>query len=247
MIFIKCLITIVTLSIVLIGCSYSKQKLTSNHIFFITYTTAQTNLQKGNFKTAIQQLELLDNAYPFGPYSQQVQLDLIYAYYKSSNFLIAQTYVDRFIRLNPSHPNIDYIFYMRGLIDMAMDENTLQEFFGIDRSDCNPEYAEQSFQDFSKLIKCYKHSEYASDAIRRLIYLMERLAKYDLSVARYYIKRRAYIATINRVEMMLRNYPNTQAVRNALPLMQYAYIKINLNSQANKVAKIITENNINTK
>ncbi|SQB41890.1 outer membrane protein assembly complex subunit YfiO [Citrobacter koseri] len=99
------------------------------------YATAQQKLQDGNWKQAITQLEALDNRYPFGPYSQQVQLDLIYAYYKNADLPLAQAAIDRFIRLNPTHPNIDYVMYMRGLTNMALDDSALQGFFGVDRSD----------------------------------------------------------------------------------------------------------------
>lgn len=98
-------------------------------------------LQDGNFKGAITQLEALDNRYPFGPYSQQVQLDLIYAYYKAADLPMAQASIDRFMRLNPTHPNIDYVMYMRGLTDMALDDSALQGFFGVDRSDRDPQHS----------------------------------------------------------------------------------------------------------
>lgn len=199
-------------------------------------------MQDGNFKAAITQLEALDNRYPFGPYSQQVQLDLIYAYYKSADLPMAQASIDRFMRLNPTHPNIDYVLYMRGLTDMALDDSALQGFFGIDRSDRDPEHARQAFRDFSQLVQRYPNSQYSADATKRLVYLKDRLAKYELSVAQYYTKRGAYVAVVNRVENMLRNYPDTQATRDALPLMENAYKQMNLTAQADKVAKIIAEN-----
>ncbi|MCE1713874.1 outer membrane protein assembly factor BamD, partial [Enterobacter hormaechei] len=104
-------------------------------------------LQEGNYKLAIKQLESLDNRYPFGPYSQQVQLDLIYAYYKSAEYPLALASIDRFMRLNPTHPNVDYVLYMRGLISQALDDSPLQGFFGIDRSNRDPEHARAAFRD----------------------------------------------------------------------------------------------------
>lgn len=237
----KYLVAAATLSLALAGCSSSKDAVPDNPPSEI-YATAQQKLQDGNFKAAITQLEALDNRYPFGPYSQQVQLDLIYAYYKSADLPMAQASIDRFMRLNPTHPNIDYVLYMRGLTDMALDDSALQGFFGVDRSDRDPEHARQAFRDFSQLVQRYPNSQYSADATKRLVYLKDRLAKYELSVAQYYTKRGAYVAVVNRVEMMLRNYPDTQATRDALPLMKNAYKQMNLTAQADKVAKIIADN-----
>ncbi|MDR7344486.1 outer membrane protein assembly factor BamD [Pantoea alhagi] len=206
------------------------------------YATAQQKLQDGNFKGAITQLEALDNRYPFGPYAQQVQLDLIYAYYKNADLPMAQAAIDRFMRLNPTHPNIDYVLYMKGLTDMALDDSALQGFFGIDRSDRDPEHARAAFRDFSQLLRNWPSSQYATDARKRLVYLKDRLAKYELSVAQFYTKREAYVAVVNRVEQMLKDYPDTQATRTALPLMENAYRKLQLTAQADKVAKVIAAN-----
>ncbi|CRY54293.1 outer membrane protein assembly complex subunit YfiO [Yersinia intermedia] len=237
----KYLVAAATLSLVLTGCSSNKDVVPDNPPSEL-YATAQQKLQDGNFKGAITQLEALDNRYPFGPYSQQVQLDLIYAYYKSADLPLAQASIDRFMRLNPTHPNIDYVLYMRGLTDMALDDSALQGFFGIDRSDRDPQHAKAAFRDFNQLIQSYPNSQYATDAQKRLVFLKNRLAKHELAVAQYYTKRGAYIAVVNRVEQMLRDYPDTQATRDALPLMENAYKQLQLNAEADKVAKIIAAN-----
>ncbi|AJI83997.1 outer membrane protein assembly factor BamD [Yersinia enterocolitica] len=237
----KYLVAAATLSLVLTGCSSNKDVVPDNPPSEL-YATAQQKLQDGNFKGAITQLEALDNRYPFGPYSQQVQLDLIYAYYKSADLPLAQASIDRFMRLNPTHPNIDYVLYMRGLTDMALDDSALQGFFGIDRSDRDPQHAKAAFRDFNQLIQSYPNSQYATDAQKRLMFLKNRLAKHELAVAQYYTKRGAYVAVVNRVEQMLRDYPDTQATRDALPLMENAYKQLQLNAQADKVAKIIAAN-----
>ena len=122
----KYLVAAATLSLFLAGCSGSKEEVPDNPPNEI-YATAQQKLQDGNWRQAITQLEALDNRYPFGPYSQQVQLDLIYAYYKNADLPLAQAAIDRFIRLNPTHPNIDYVMYMRGLI-LNMHELRLVTF-----------------------------------------------------------------------------------------------------------------------
>lgn len=237
----KYLLTTAILSLVLVGCSSNKNSVPDDPPAKI-YAAAQQKLQEGNFSGAITQLEALDNRYPFGPYSQQVQLDLIYAYYKTTDFPLAQTTIDRFIRLNPTHPNIDYVLYLRGLTDMALDDSDLQKFFGIDRSNRDPEYARMAFRDFTQLGQHYPKSQYVADATKRLIFLKERLAKHDLAIAQYYTERGAYVAVVNRVESMLLNYPDTQATHTALSLMEAAYQQLNLQKQAQKVAKIIAAN-----
>ena len=222
----KYLVAAATLSLFLAGCSGSKEEVPDNPPNEI-YATAQQKLQDGNWRQAITQLEALDNRYPFGPYSQQVQLD-------------------RFIRLNPTHPNIDYVMYMRGLTNMALDDSALQGFFGVDRSDRDPQHARAAFSDFSKLVRGYPNSQYTTDATKRLVFLKDRLAKYEYSVAEYYTERGAWVAVVNRVEGMLRDYPDTQATRDALPLMENAYRQMQMNAQAEKVAKIIAANSSNT-
>lgn len=229
------------LAVTLAGCSNTKETVPDVPPSEL-YANAQAKLQDGNFREAITQLEALDNRYPFGPYSQQVQLDLIYAYYKSADLALAMASIDRFLRLNPTSPQADYVLYMRGLTDMAYDNNLLHGIFGIDRSDRSPDHARQAYRDFTMLIQRYPDSQYAADAHARLVFLKNRLAKHELSVAEYYTKRSAYVAVINRVEQMLRDYPDTQAAREALPLMENAYQQLGLTAEAAKVAKLIAAN-----
>jgi outer membrane protein assembly factor BamD len=234
----KYLVAAATLSLALVGCSGSNEQVPDNPPNEI-YATAQQKLQDGNWKQAITR-------YPFGPYSQQVQLDLIYAYYKNADLPLAQAAIDRFIRLNPTHPNIDYVMYMRGLTNMALDDSALQGFFGVDRSDRDPQHARDAFNDFSKLVRGYPNSQYITDATKRLVFLKDRLSKYEYSVAEYYTRRGAWVAVVNRVEGMLRDYPDTQATRDGLKLMENAYRQMQMNAQAEKVAKIIAANSSNT-
>lgn len=240
MTFIKHLVTTAIFGLALSGCS--KKGVVPDQPASDIYALTQKALSEGNFREAITQLEALDTRFPFGGYSQQVQLDLIYAYYKSDQLALAQASIERFMRLNPTSPNIDYVLYLKGLTEMSLDENRLQSFFGVNRSDRDPEYAQMAFRDFKHLIEYYPNSPYLEDAQKRLVFLKDRLAEYDLAVAQYYTKREAYVATINRVEEMLKNYPDTQATRVALPLMEKAYQKLQLHEQAAKVAQLISAN-----
>lgn len=189
---------------------------------------AQTALAKTNYETAAELLEALDTRYPFGPYSQQAQLDLIYAFYKEHNTAKALANIDRFIRNNPTHPSLDYVHYMRGLTNMAADYNFFQQLVGMKRYDRDPEFARQAFNDFNTLLKRYPNSQYAADAHQRLVSLKNNLALYELSVARYYIKREAYIAAINRARYIVENFSDTPQATMALEVMEEGYQSLEL-------------------
>ncbi|MFS1537833.1 MAG: outer membrane protein assembly factor BamD [Candidatus Phlomobacter fragariae] len=241
MIPIKYLLAAAALSLLITGCSSNKDTIPESSPTDI-YTSSQEKLQNGNYKGAIKLLETLDNLYPFGPYAQQAQLDMIYAYYKSAELPLTIAIIDRFIRLNPTHPNIDYALYMHGLTAQALDDSTAQDFFCINRSDRDPQHTIVAFRDFSQLVRFYPNSLYATDASKRLAFLKERLAKHELFIIKYYNKRGAYVAVINRTGQMLKNYPDTQSTRNALKYMEIAYNKLGLTQEKNKVAELISAN-----
>lgn len=238
---IKYLLAATVLGLLVTGCSNNKDTIQENSHTNI-YTRSQEELQNGNYKRAIKLLETLDNNYPFGPYAQQAQLDMIHIYYKLADIPLAVAIIDRFIRLNPTHPNIDYVLYMSGLIAQKLDDNALQDFFGIDRSDRDPRHAIMAFRDFSQLIRFYPNSFYVTDASKRLACLKERLANYELAIVKYYNEHRAYVAVINRTEQMIKNYPDTQSTRNALKYMGIAYNELGLSQEKNKIAKLIAAN-----
>ncbi|WP_392561711.1 outer membrane protein assembly factor BamD [Orbus sturtevantii] len=210
------------------------------------YAIAEQELQSGNLKTSIANLEALDKAYPFGPYSQQVQLDLIYAYYKSGDLPVAIASIDRFLKLNPTHPNVDWVIYIRGLANMAQDDNQIQGWFNVDRADRETSYAKAAFKDFSHLVSNYPNSPYSYDAEKRLVFLKERLAKYQLRVAQYYTERGAYVAVVNRVNDMLITFPDTDSAKHGLVLMRNAYNQLGLSEEAEKTDKLIEANIGNT-
>lgn len=192
------------------------------------YSDAQQALQSANYEEATEILEALDSRYPFGPHSDQVQLDLIYAYYKRDEIALALANIDRFLRLNPAHENLDYLYYLRGLTHMATDQQFFQNLFGIDRYDRDPSHSLQAFKDFKHLIKFYPESPYALDAQQRMVFIKDRLARYEIAIAKWYIERDAYIAAINRSKLVLNNYPNTEAVEDALGIMIIAYDELDL-------------------
>ncbi len=206
------------------------------------YGSAQQALQSGSWVTAIERLEALDSRYPFGAYSEQVQLDLIYAYYKNDDLALGEATIDRFTRLNPTHEKADWVLYMRGLTHMAQDRSFMHDVFDIDRHDRDPEPARQAFRDFKRLLDRYPASQYAADAKARLVYLKNRLANYELAAADFYIRREAWVAAVNRCQQIQRLYPDTEAARQSLPLMQTAYEKLGLETPAEHAQRLIDLN-----
>ncbi|WP_199609178.1 outer membrane protein assembly factor BamD [Flocculibacter collagenilyticus] len=193
------------------------------------YQDAKETLEAGLHTKAIQLLTALNSRYPFGPFSKQAQLDLIYAYYKVGDVAQATATIDRFVRLNPNHPDLDYVTYMRGVVNMEASENAFQEFFGIDRADRDASTVRESFKDFQKVTQLYPDSKYAADAKKRMAFLLNKLARRELMIAEYYTNRGAHLAAANRGKYVLENYPNSPHVEQALEIMIESYGILGLN------------------
>ncbi len=206
------------------------------------YAEAQQSLEVGRWTTAIEKLEAIDSRYPFGAYSQQVQLDLIFAYYKNQDWALTLASINRFMRLNPTHEKMDWVLYMRGLTYMAQDSSMMHDVFGIDRSDRDPAPVKSAFNDFKKLLQRYPQSQYASDAKLRMHALKNRLADYELAVADYYLRREAWIAAVERSQELQKSYPDTEAARRSLKIELAAYQKLGLTEAIEHTEKLIQLN-----
>ena len=206
------------------------------------YQQAQESLDMGNMLKATKLLEAIESRYPFGPQATQVQLDLIYAYYRQSNSEQALASIDRFLRLNPTHPDIDYIYYMRGLANMQSDQNMFHDMLSIDRSDRDPQYAIQAFKDFKQLLVARPHSHYSADAKQRMVALKNRLARHQLTVANYYLDRQIYVAAINRAKDILATFNDTEYTKGALEVMIASYKALNQNDLADKSQLVLDAN-----
>ncbi len=206
------------------------------------YQQAQQNMQAGNFSAASNTLSALDSRYPFGPLSHQVQLDLIYSYYKSGKIDETVATIDRFIRLNPNHSDIDYAFYMRGLVNMEADSNLFQELMNIDRDDRDPAKSRQAFDDFRRLIQQYPDSKYAADARKRMMYIKNRLASYEIAIAKFYMRREAYVAAANRGRYVIEHFPDSDQVQRALEIMVSSYEELGLTELRDNAMKTLKLN-----
>ena len=206
------------------------------------YQDATTALESANYEKAAEILEALDSRYPFGPHAEQVQLDLIYTYYKTEDVALATANIDKFIRLNPTHPDLDYLYYMRGLVNLSLDEQFFQKLYGVDRSDRDQSHSRKAFKAFNKILKDYPQSQYAKDARQRMVFLKSRLARYEISIADWYLERDAYIAAINRAKVVLNTYPNTLAVEDALQIMILAYRELGLETPEKNALTVLKLN-----
>ena len=206
------------------------------------YASAKAAMKNGNFGGAAQTLSDLDSRYPFGELSHQVQLDLIYSYYKSGDSAQALATIDRFLRLNPNHKDVDYAYFMRGLTNMESDDNLFQSLLNIDRSDRDPSASREAFNDFRQLLNKYPESKYATDAQKRMVYIKTRLAKYEVAIARFYMRREAYVAAANRGQYVLEYYPDTGMVQEALEIMVSCYDQLGLEQLKQNTIKILKLN-----
>ncbi|WED27170.1 outer membrane protein assembly factor BamD [Vibrio sp. DW001] len=227
----------------LFGCS-SSDEIVPDVPASELYTDAQSSLRSGNWLTAVEKLEALDSRYPFGPYSEQVQLDLIYAYYKNGDLPLALATIERFSRLNPTHTKMDWVLYMRGLSHMAQDQNYMHNIFNIDRSDRDPEPVKSAFADFKRLLQRYPNSAFAADAQKRMYALKNRLANYDLASADFYLRREAWIAAINRSQELQKTYPDTEAARKSLEIQLEAYQQLGLTEAVARTKELMKLNPI---
>jgi len=240
---VKALLVAVSLSIV--GCSSSDNTKIENvpdKSATALFADARQALDGGLYQKAIQLLSAIDSRFPFGPISHQVQIDLIYAYYKSGNSDQGIALAERFLKLNPSHANVDYVYYMRALINLSTEENIFQDLAGIDRSDRDPTASRAAFDDFRKIVVDYPQSKYASDSRQRMIGIKTRLAKYELTVARFYLKRDAWASAANRGRYILEYYSPSGQIEEALEIMIECYDKLKLEDLKRNAKQVLAAN-----
>lgn len=192
------------------------------------YNEAKAAMDEGLYQKAIELYEGLESRYPFGHYAQQTQIDLAFAYYKNAEPESAITTADRFIRIHPRHKNVDYVHYLKGLVNFNRDIGFLERYLPTDKTQRDPGAALQSLDNFATLIRQFPDSQYAADSKQRIIALNSNLALHELNVAKYYMKREAYIAVINRATHIIEKYPKTTAVPRALLLMINAYQQVGI-------------------
>jgi outer membrane protein assembly factor BamD len=206
---------------------------------------AQIALSEERWTKAIQLYEKLEARYPFGPHTTQAQINIAYAYYKNNEPDSALAAVDRFIKLNPAHPNVDYAYYLKGLVNYNRGLTFVDRFIPTDPSQRDPGAARLAFREFEELVNKYPQSRYAEDSRKRVTALRNNLAMYELHVAEFYMRRGAYLAASRRGAEILRNYQRTPAVPEALEIMEAAYRKLEMDDLADDVKRVYAFNYAN--
>ncbi len=235
----------ITLYLLLIGCASDPK--TENWSAERLYSEAKEAINYGDFSTAIKYYEILEARYPFGTYAQQAQLDIIYAYYKYEEPESAIIAADRFLRLYPRHPKIDYVYYIKGLVYFDLNQGALDRILPLDRSQRDQNSAMQSFQAFSELLTRFPGSKYNKDARQRMIYLRNMLAQHELNVAQFYMKRGAYVAAANRAKTVIASYQRTPAMPDALVMLAKAYKILGINDLSDDALSVLKLNYPNHK
>ena len=205
------------------------------------YQKAEKELTLGNYDEAIKLYEQLEVAHPFSDPARQGRLDLIYAYYRAHKPEQAVDAADTFIRENPRDPNVDYAYYLKGLVYFEFDRNFLEKLFRVDLCERPPNEAYKAFSNFSQLVQRYPNSPYSADAHQRMVYLRNCFASYETGVAEYYIKRGAWVAAANRAKYAVETYPATPSTRDALETLVLAYHKLGLNDLATDSQRVLAE------
>lgn len=206
------------------------------------YQEAQGYLSSSNYSLAVRTFQLLESRYPFGTYAEQAQLEIIYAHYNSYEREAAVEAADRFIRLHPQHPSVDYAYYMKGLAAYSANNDILARFLPTDESERDTAQAKEAFAEFSQLVSRYPGSPYAADAKARMVHLRNVLARHEILVANYYFRRGAYMAAANRGRYVVENFQRTPAVADGLAVMAQGYILLGLKDLAEDSIAVLALN-----
>jgi len=206
------------------------------------YEQIQEYLQNSNYNESVRALQLLESRYPFGKYAEQAQLELIYAHYQAYEHEAAVEAADRFIRLHPQNPNVDYAYYMKGLAAYTGTEDIFDRFIPTDRSERDTSHAKEAFGEFAQLVSRYPASPYAADARARMVYLRNLLARHEITVANYYFRRGAYLAATNRGAYVVENFQQTPAVADGPAVMAQGYILLGYNDLARDTIAVLAQN-----
>lgn len=234
-------------ALILAGCADLSEKKdeTADWTAEQFYNEAKQALRDERYQKAIELYEKLETRFPFGIYATQAQLEIGYAYYKSDEPDSAIAAADRFIKLHPRHPSVAYAYYLKGLVNYNRSIGFLERFIPTDSSQRDPGAARDAFKDFQTLVDKFPSSRYAADSRQRMIALRNNLAMYEIHVARYYMKREAYVAALERMIYVIENYQRTPAIPIALKIMEAAYKELAMNDLAADVARVYAMNYAN--
>lgn len=234
-------ISVIASSLILSGCNSDQQEIERPEKIY--YDQAQRRMKAGNYFGAIDSLTAIESQYPFGKYSEQAQVELIYAYFMNSENEAAHSSAERFIRLHPRHPNIDYAYFMKGLSSFTADKGFMVRIIGTDLSTRDISGAKDSFSELTEFLTRFPDSQYSPYAKQRNIYLRNMIARNELSAADYYVSIGAYVAAVRRAKYVIENIPNSSENLRALNILMESYQTLGYIELYEDVVKIINLNN----
>lgn len=203
---------------------------------------AKAAMDEGHYKRATELYEKLEARYPFGEHAAQTQLDIAYAYYKNEDYEAAVAAADRFIKTNPRSSSVDYAYYLKGLVNFTRGIGFIDRFLPTDASQRNPENAREAYDNFAELVRRFPNSQYVPDAQKRMTALRNNIAMYEVHVARFYLRRKAYLAAANRAKTVIEQYQRTPAVPYALQVLQEAYMQLGYKELATEAQQVYATN-----
>ncbi|MGB5256174.1 MAG: outer membrane protein assembly factor BamD [Woeseiaceae bacterium] len=236
------LLLIACLGTLLVACANNKEQETEIQSITKAYEEAKESVARGNYRRGIQIFEIIQARYPFSDLSRQIQLELMYAYYKGGQTEQAIDAAETFMRENPIHPRVDYALYIEGLAYFEDDPGILEKLFRKDVTNRPPKELERAYASFRRLVERFPASQYAPDAEQRMLYIKNRLAAYENHVADYYLRRGAYVAAINRAKTALEQYNGAAGNARSLEIMAAAYEKLGMNDLAADTRRVLAKN-----
>ncbi len=229
-------------ALLLVACASDEGPRTAIQDLQDGYEMAQEAALRGNHRRAIQIYELIQARYPFSELAKQVQLELMYSYFKSGQRELAVEAADTFMRENPIDQRVDYALYIKGLAYFEADPGLLEKVFKRDINRRPPRDAQLAYSTLRRLIERYPASDYAPDAHQRLVYLKNRLCAYENSVADYYLRRGAYVAALNRAKNALEEYNGADTTQQSLEIMAAAYENLGMTDLAADTRQVLAAN-----
>ncbi len=232
------------LALMIAGCGLFADKIDprKNWTAAEYYKAAKDEFDNRNWDASIKIYEALESKFPFGRFAQQAQMEVAYAHYKLGDTAQALSAVDKFLKLHPNHPNLDYALYLKALVNFKEDLGPFARVITQDLADRDPKAARESFEGFKELVTRFPDSRYSPDARQRMAYLVEALARHEIHVARYYLSRGAFLASANRAQDAITRFPNSPIHREALDVMVEAYDRMGMTELRDDARKVLAKN-----
>jgi len=226
----------------LAGCAASESEKALNTPVDKLYADAMEDVESGNYDKAIKELDRIEGKAAGSILAQQAQLELGYLYWKTNDKTNALSTLDRFIKLHPSSPALDYALYLRGIVNFNDDLGWLSSLSGQQLYERDQAAARESYQSFKQLTEQFPQSKYSDDARIRMDFTVNMLAEYEVKVAEYYMRRTAYVAAANRAKESVIEFPQTASTPEALSIMVAAYDKLGLTQLRDDAQRVIDQN-----